>query len=80
MAWVDGSKIIFQHPAGSSLLNETAYVRMPTTRTANVNDVMNVPDDVLESVFINVVTKLKDRMGIPKDIIKDDLPAGNKGS
>ena len=41
---------------------------------------MTLPDDQLEAIFNNVVAKLKDRMQLPKDIIKDDLPAGNKGS
>jgi hypothetical protein len=80
MAWVEGSKIIFQHPDGSSLLNEPVYARMASTRTSSVTDVMALPDDTIELIFNNVVAKLKDRMGIPKDIIQDDLPAGNKTS
>lgn len=78
--WIEGSKIILQANDGTSLLDENFYVRMASTRTASVNDVMALPDDILEGVFNNVVAKLKDRMGMPKDIIKDDISAGNKSS
>lgn len=78
--WVEGDQIILQANDGSSLLNEPFYVRMAATRTSSVNDVMTLPDDALEAIFNNVVAKLKDRMGIPKDVIVDDIPAGNKGS
>ena len=79
-AWVEGDQIILQANDGSSLLNEPFYVRMASTRTSSVNDVMSLPDDSLEAIFNNVVAKLKDRMQLPKDIIKDDIPAGNKAS
>lgn len=78
--WVEGSKIIFQASDGSSLLSQNCYARMATTRTSSLSDTMNLPDDAIEVIFNNVVAKLKDRMQIPKDIIEDDIPAGNKGS
>jgi hypothetical protein len=46
----------------------------------DVEDVLNLPDDAIEPIFNNVVMKLKDRMQIPKDIVLDDIPAGNKNS
>ena len=79
-AWVEGDQIILQANDGSSLLNENFYVRMAATRTSSITDVMMIPDDALEAIFTNVVAKLKDRMGIPKDTIQDDIPAGNKTS
>jgi hypothetical protein len=41
---------------------------------------MNLPDDASEAIFLKVIAKLKDRLGIPQDIIQDDLPAGRKDS
>lgn len=79
-AWVEGSVIKLSASDGSSLLGQPLYVRMASTRTDNLNDAMNLPDDAIESIFTNVVAKLKDRMQIPKDVILDDIPAGNKSS
>lgn len=63
---------------GSSLLNQTFYAEMPSTRITNLNDPMNLPDDASEAIFLKVIAKLKDRMGIPMDVVQDDLPAGKK--
>ena len=79
-AWVEGSTIKLEASDGSSLLNQQLYVRMASTRTSNVNDTMNLPDDAIEVIFGNVIAKLKDRMQIPKDVIADDISAGNKSS
>ena len=79
-AWIEGSKLTLVASDGSSLLNEPLYARMASTRTSSLTDTMNLPDDALESIFMNVVGKLKDRMQIPKDIIADDISAGNKSS
>lgn len=78
--WVEGSKIWLAASNGQSLLGENVYVQMPATRTTDVNAAMSMPDDAIELVFKNVVDKLIQRMQLPKDIIQDDLPAGNKGS
>lgn len=79
-AWVEGSKITLAASDGSSLLGQNLYVRMTNTRTSSVSDVMNLPDDAIEMIFMNVVGKLKDRLQVPQDIIADDLAAGNKSS
>lgn len=79
-AWIEGSTLRLQANDGTSLLDQPVYVRMASSRTDDLNTPMAVADDVLEAIFNNVVGKLKDRMGIPKDIIKDDIPAGNKTS
>lgn len=78
--WVEGSKIWVAANDGGSLGNYTFYVNMAKTRTESITETLNMPDDAIELVFQNVVGKLKDRMQIPKDIIADDISAGNKGS
>ncbi len=80
LAWIEGSKITFKHPQGASLLGETAYAVMTTTRTVDVNDTLNLPDDAIEMIFNNVIQKLAQRLQLPKDIIQDDLGSGNKSS
>lgn len=78
--WVTGSKIWMAMNDGSSLGSYTVYVEMAKTRTEDVNETMNLPDDAIELIFQNVVAKLKDRMSLPKDIVLDDVSAGNKAS
>lgn len=78
--WVTGQKLWLAASDGSSLLNQTFYCEMPSTRATDVNDQMNLPDDAAESIFLKVIAKLKDRLGIPQDIIQDDLPKGRKDS
>lgn len=78
--WVTGQKIWLAASDNSSLLNQTFYVEMPSTRVTNVNDPMNLPDDAAEGIFLKVIAKLKDRLGIPQDVIQDDLPKGRKDS
>ncbi len=79
-AWVTGQKIWFAASNGSSLLGQSFYVEMPSTRATNVNDPINLPDDAQAMIFDRVITKLKERLGLPQDIIQDDLPAGRKDS
>lgn len=78
--WVTGNKIWFAASDGSSLYGQTFYVEMPSTRAVNLTDVMPLPDDAAEAIFLKVIAKLKDRLGIPQDIVQDDLPSGNKAS
>lgn len=75
-AWIEGSTIRLMVSDGSPLLNQNLYVRMASTRTSNITDIMNLPDDAIEGIFTNVVAKLMQRMQIPKDVIKDDLSVG----
>ena len=79
-AWVDGNIMWLEASDGGSLLNQTLYVVMASTRTSSVTDVMTLPDDAIEAIFMNVTQKLIQRMQLPQDIIKDDLPAGVKTS
>ena len=76
----NGSRVILGTDTGSSLSDYTFYAEMAKTRTESLSETMVMPDDAIEMVFQNVVQKMKDRMQIPQDIIKDDLPAGNKAS
>lgn len=73
----NGSTIFITANDGSPLYGVPVYVEMLNTRTSSMTDVLNLPDDAIEGIFINVTQKLKDRYGMPKDIIKDDIGAGN---
>lgn len=59
------------------LLGVPVYVQMPITRTSDITLPMNLPDDAIEGIFDSVVTQLTKRYQEPKDVINDDLPAGN---
>jgi hypothetical protein len=78
--WVEGSKIWMAANDGGSLLNYTVYAVMAKTRTESLTETLNMPDDAIEAVFQNVVAKMVQRMQLPKDVIKDDISAGNKAS
>lgn len=75
-AWVEGSKIIVKMPDGSSLLGQTLYVRMASSRMQSETGEMVIPPDAIEAVFKSVTEKLMIRMQMPKDVVADDLPAG----
>lgn len=79
-AWVEGSNFILEASDGSSLLDKNLYVTMASTRVTDINAPLNVPDDVVSTVFDMVTNKLISRLKNPKDIIKDDISAGNKSS
>lgn len=78
--WIDYSnKTILRLRATDNqpLLNVPFLIQMPITRVTDVTLPMNVPEDAIEQIFTNVVTKLVQRYQQPKDIVHDDLPAGN---
>ncbi len=74
---VNGDKIYITANDGTPLFNMPVYVEMLNTRTSNINETLNFPDDAIEGIFNNVVQKLAQRYGMPKDIIKDNIGAGN---
>lgn len=78
--WIENSKIWFAASDGSGFLNTKIYVQMPSARTTDINEVMNIPDDALEAIFTNVTNKLIQRYQMPKDVVADDIGAGNKTS
>jgi len=78
--WIENGKIWLAASNNTSLLNQDCYIQMPSTRAVNLTDQINLPDDAVKMIFDMVVTRLKDRLQLPQDIIQDDLPAGNKAS
>lgn len=65
----------------NQILNEyNIFVEMPTSRTVSKSDVMNLPDDAISMIFDKTIVTLAQRYNLPQDIIKDNLPAGNKSS
>lgn len=80
MYWVENSKISIVATNGSMLLGLTPYVTMIKTRTDDINENMALPDDAIQNIFDKVVQSMLQRYGVPQDIIKDNLSAGNKSS
>ena len=79
-ARVEGSIIYMKSHDGSPLLNEQIFIQLPVSRTASIDDIMNIPDDAISGIFDIVVMKILKRFQIPIDEIKDNLPAGQKPS
>lgn len=77
---VDGMNLRLAAADGSILLGLTVNAVMPTSRTSDITQLINLPDDAIEVVFNNVVEKLTKRYMNPKDVIRDDLPAGANNS
>lgn len=76
-AWVKGKELRCVASDNQPLLGLPVFVDMPTNRTSDITQDMNLPDDAIEAIFSNVVMKLIQRYQQPKDVIRDDLPAGN---
>lgn len=74
---VNGSQIHITANDGTALNGLPVYVEMLNTRTSTMSETLNLPDDAIEGIFNNVIQKLTQRYGNPKDIIKDDIGAGN---
>jgi len=79
-ARVEYNKIFLQSSNGMSLNGQDLYVQMPISRTTSLTEPMNLPDDAITYLFDYAVGKIKERFLIPKDIVQDNLPAGNKTS
>lgn len=75
-----GQRMYLQSADGTPLLNYTLNVEMPVSRTSDVTAPMNLPDGALEPLFQKTVALIMQRYQIPQDIVKDDLPPGNKTS
>lgn len=74
---VDGLTLLCVASDNQPLLGVPVFVQMPITRTSDITLPMNLPDDAIESIFNSVVMQLTKRYQEPKDVINDDLPAGN---
>ncbi len=72
-AIVKGNTISVKSSDGSPLINLDLYVDMVTTRTTDIDEPMNVPDDALELIFDKALAKCMQRMNIPFDVVKDDV-------
>ena len=79
-ARINGQTIYLQSYNGMSLLNQNLYVEMPISRTDDIDAPMVLPDDAIQALFDYVCLKIKDRYGMPKDVVVDNIGAGNKSS
>lgn len=77
---VVGSELRLKGDQNQILYGNNVWVEMPTSRTVSKSDVMNLPDDAISMIFDKTVVTLAQRYNLPQDIIKDNLPAGNKSS
>jgi hypothetical protein len=78
--WIENSKIWFAASNGTPLLGQDAFIQMPSTRAVAITDQINLPDDAVEQIVTKVVARVKERLGLPQDIVQNDLPAGLKTS
>lgn len=78
--WTENNKIWISATDGTPLGRFQLYVRMVKTRTDDMFEVIALPDDAIEGIFNSVVQKIVSRYGLPQDVVKDNLPAGNKTS
>jgi hypothetical protein len=79
-AWIENSILWLAAHDGTSLYQTNWWAQMSTTRTVDINAVMNLPEDDIEFIFDDVVKKLLQRYGVPQDVVLDGLPSGNKSS
>jgi hypothetical protein len=79
-ASIEGGKIFLTASNGASLRDKQGYVTMPSVRAGKATDVMNIPDDATDMIFTKVVNRIKERLGLPQDIIKDGIEQGIKTS
>ena len=76
--WVENDKIWVWATNNQPLSNMTVFVQMPSPRSESKDDVMNIPEDALTTIWASVTGELLKRYGIPDDVISDGLPAGKK--
>lgn len=74
---VNGSVIFITANDGSPLSGLAAYVEMINTRTYSMTETLNMPDDAIEMVYVGAYGKLVQRYKMPKDVIEDQIGAGN---
>jgi len=75
--WVENNTLWLAANNNAYLGNVGFYVQMPTSRTSDITQNMNLPDDVIQILFDSVTAELTKRFQNPKDVIKDNLPAGS---
>lgn len=76
-ARINGSTIYINASDGQPLSGLQVYVEMLNTRTSAITDTLNMPDDAIEGIYNLVYAKLIQRYKMPKDVIEDNIGAGN---
>lgn len=74
---VTGETIYVTANDGSPLSGLSLYVEMVKTRTESMTEILNMPDDAIELVYNGAYAKLVQRYKMPKDVIEDQIGAGN---
>lgn len=74
---VNGYTVFITANDGSPLSDLDVYVEMIKTRSEDMNELMNLPDDAIEQIYNMAYTKLVQRFKMPKDVIEDEIGAGN---
>lgn len=75
--WVENSRLWVTANNGQSLAGLNLYASMVKTRTEDINELMNFPDDAIEGIYNLAYQKLVQRYKMPKDVIGDQIGAGN---
>jgi hypothetical protein len=73
----NGSTIFITANDGSPLYGLQVFVEMLNTRTSSMADILNLPDDHIEQIYNLAYQKLTQRYKMPKDVIEDQIGAGN---
>ena len=74
---VNGSIIYITANDGSPLSDLQVYVEMLNSRTSSMTETLNLPDDAIEGIYNLAYAKLVQRYKMPKDVIADNIGAGN---
>jgi len=74
---VDNSIIYITANDGTPLFDQQVYVEMLNTRTSYMTETLNLPDDAIEGIYNLAYQKLVQRYKMPKDVIEDNIGAGN---
>lgn len=74
---VNNSIIYITANDGSPLSGLQVYVEMLNTRTSSMTEALNLPDDAIEGIYNLTYAKLVQRYKMPKDVIEDQIGAGN---
>jgi hypothetical protein len=74
---VNNSVIYITANDGSPLTGLQVYVEMLNTRTSSMTETLQLPDDAIEGIYNLAYQKLVQRYKMPKDVIADDIGAGN---
>lgn len=74
---INGATIYVTANDGYPLSGLSLYVEMINTRTVSMTETLNMPDDAIELVYNGAYSKLVQRYKMPKDVIEDQIGAGN---